>query len=318
MRAQRSAVAVCAWTSSRTSPSSSVGDPHRRSASRGEVARPRVGHWHAEGMKPVQVPASQQTPFAQLGAPMQFTLHDVPEQLTRLLQDVIPVQLTIVSADLLETVSRQARAPPQSTAHVFPVHEIGIVQESGFLHRISHDGASHRIAPVHVPAPVHATLHLLPLHAIRLVHAPAPMQLMSQELALVQSTTDVHDPAPVQVTVHGIPGGQTMGSVQVPAAVQSMAHVPAVSHVPTPASAHREGHAAAASIPCASLAPASASTASEDDVSLSGWFASGPSASLVPASSGLKDASGNEHAAPATAPALANEMTMNGQRFFMI
>jgi hypothetical protein len=48
-------------------------------------------------MKPVQVPASQHTPLMQLGTPVQLTLHAVPEQLTRLLHELIPVQPTIVS-----------------------------------------------------------------------------------------------------------------------------------------------------------------------------------------------------------------------------
>ena len=54
-------------------------------------------------MKPVQLPASQQTPAAQLGMPEQLTLHDLPEQLTRPLHDVIPVQLTVVFVAVLET-----------------------------------------------------------------------------------------------------------------------------------------------------------------------------------------------------------------------
>ena len=72
----------------------------------------------------MHIPASQQTPLMQLGTPEQFALHEVPVQLTRPAHDVIPVQLTFVSAALLVTSPLHARAPAQSTAHVLPVHVI--------------------------------------------------------------------------------------------------------------------------------------------------------------------------------------------------
>ncbi len=72
----------------------------------------------------MQVPASQHTPLMQLGTPEQFALHEVPVQLTRPAHDVIPVQLTFVSAALLVTSPAHARAAAQSTAHVLPVQVI--------------------------------------------------------------------------------------------------------------------------------------------------------------------------------------------------
>ena len=109
--------------------------------------------------------------------------------------------------------------------------------------------ASQPTRPVHEPAPVHARLQELPPHAIDPVHEPAPMHWMTQALAAVQSIAAVHEPAPVQVTRQGMPAGQATGPVQVPAAVQATPHVPLGSHVPRPASAHREGHAPEASMP---------------------------------------------------------------------
>ena len=106
---------------------------------------------------PVQLAAVQQTPPVQLGMPVQLTLHAAPEQLTRALHD---------------------RAPGQSTALVFPLHEIGCVQESASWQRTSHDFASHTIAPVHVSGATHVTLHLLPPQAIPCLQEPAPTQLM--------------------------------------------------------------------------------------------------------------------------------------------
>ena len=124
---------------------------------------------------------------------------------------------------------------------------------------MSHEDASHATVPVHVPAPRHARLQVLPLHAIGPVHEPAPTQLMVHALAAVQSIVEVHDPAPVQVTVHGTPDGHATGPVHIPAIVQSTRQVPPSSHVPRPASAQTEGHVPAASLTGAS--PASASRA---------------------------------------------------------
>ena len=98
---------------------------------------------------PVQLPASQQTPRAQLPTPTHVTSHAVPEQATRW-HEVMPLQPTVVVFALLETSAAHARAPAQSTAHVLPLHEIGIAHESGFSHLISHDDASHSIGPVQV------------------------------------------------------------------------------------------------------------------------------------------------------------------------
>jgi hypothetical protein len=117
----------------------------------------------------MQLPASQQTPPVQLPVPAQLTLHEVPEQPTRL-HVFTPVQLTVVIVALLETSAAQARGPAQSTAHVSPLHEIDCVQESGFSHSISHDDASHAMGPVHVPAAMHPTVQSLPPHAIGPVH----------------------------------------------------------------------------------------------------------------------------------------------------
>ena len=105
---------------------------------------------------PMQLPASQQTPPVQLGAPVQLTLHAVPSQFTRA-QVLTPVQLIVVKVALLVTSALHARAPAQSTAHEPPLHEIGCVQESGFMHSTSHAGALHAIGPVHVSAAVHPT-----------------------------------------------------------------------------------------------------------------------------------------------------------------
>lgn len=231
----------------------------------------------------MHVPASQQTPPRQLPA-SHATLHAVPVQLTRL-QVVIPLQVTFVFLDLLETSSAQARAPEHSTAHVFPVQVIDFVHESGFLHAMSHDPASQMIAPVQVPAAVHPTRHELPLHAIPLVHAPAPLQLMTHALAAVQSIGKVHAPAPKQFTAQGMPAGQTMAPVQEPAATQSTAQVPASLHEPTPASAQMDGHTPAASIVQVSGAASPASLASGMTL-VSGSFASVTvaSSSTVPAS----------------------------------
>lgn len=127
---------------------------------------------------------------------------------------------------------------------------------------MSHDDASHTIGPVHVSDAAHATLHVLPLHATRCAHEPAPRQLMLHELAALQSIVPAHEPVPTQVTTHGMPGGQTMGARHVPACVHAIVQVPLGSHVPRPASAQREGHTSAASIPRASPASASDSVAS--------------------------------------------------------
>jgi hypothetical protein len=166
----------------------------------------------------------------------------------------IPVQLPASQ----QTPPPQLAVPAQSTVHVFPLHEIGRVQEfaAALSHWMSHDDALQAIGPVHVPAAMHAILHSVPPHAIAPVQEPAPMQSMMHELAAEQSIEEVHEPAPVQVTVHGMPGGQTMGPVQVPAAVHRTAQVPSGSHVPAPASAQTEGHTPAASFACASLASA--------------------------------------------------------------
>jgi len=242
----------------------------------------------------------------QLGTPEQFALHDVPEQLTRPLHEVIPVQFTFVSAALLVTSPAHARAPEQSTAHVAPVHVMACTQESGCLHRTSHDGELQTIGPVHVPAALQLTPHLLPLHVIRCVHAPAPTQSLLHTLAALQSIVPVHEPAPVQVTLHGMPAGQTTGSVQVPAATHAIAQVPFGSQVPTPASAQSEGHARTALITKASPASASeliASTAASPST------LAAPSASVVaslvaPSSPAPNVMSGKPHAA-ATRPLAA-------------
>jgi hypothetical protein len=133
------------------------------------------------------------------------------------------------------------------------------VQESGSSHLMSHEDASQAIGPVQVPAALQPMLQLLPVHAMRLVHEPAPVQSIAHALARLQSIAAVHDPAPVHVTAHGMPGGHTTGLVQVPAAMQLMAHVPSGLQVPKPASAHTDGHTAAASIVRASgdVVPAS-------------------------------------------------------------
>ena len=226
---------------------------------------------------------------------MQLTMHEVPEQPTRL-HAPAPVQLTSVVVALLETSAAHAPAPAQSTTHVFPLHEIGFVQEGGaaaLLHSMSHNDASHTIGPVHAPAPGHPTLHSLPLHAIGPVHEPSPMQvmmhepaagqpvgqivheplptqLMMHELAAVQSIPFVHEPAPVHVTTHGMPGGQTTGPVvHEPAAMHTIVQVPPSSHVPRPASAQTEGHTSAASL---GASPASASDRVPSPASASdGW-----------------------------------------------
>ena len=244
---------------------------------------------------PVQLPASQQTPLLQLSGPVQLTLHEVPEQVTRP-QELIPVQLIVVAAALLETSPAHARAPAQRTAHVFPLHEIVCVQESGLSQWMSHDDASHAIGPVHVPAAAHPMLHSLPLHAIPPVHEPAPTHWMMHELAALQLIVDVHEPAPVQVTAHGMPAGQTMGPVHVPAAVQSTAQVPPGSHVPMPASAQTEGHTPEASSTCASPASsllASPASASDSVASRSASFVTlasppGPLASWTVASAATR------------------------------
>ena len=246
----------------------------------------------------MQLPASQQTPFVQLASPVHLTLHEAPEQRTRL-HVLTPEHVTVVVVAALDTSAAQTRAPAQSTAHAVPLHEIGCVQESGFSHLMSHDGASQTMGPVQVPAAKQPTLHSLPLHEIRPVHEPAPMQLMLHELAAVQSIADVHEPAPVQVTVHGMPGGQTMGPVQVPAAVHATAQVPPSSHVPRPASAQSVGHTSAASLahgspakrsPFKALWNALTSPASAKLGSPSGPFASRTiaSPSIVPASTSTR------------------------------
>ena len=51
-----------------------------------------------------------------------------------------------------QTPASQVRAPEQSTAQVVPLHVMGCVQESGFVHWMSHDAAEQAIDPVHVPA----------------------------------------------------------------------------------------------------------------------------------------------------------------------
>jgi hypothetical protein len=179
----------------------------------------------------VQLPASQQTPPAQLAVPMQIVLQELPEQLTEPAHEVVP---------------------EHSIPHVFPVQPIVLLQLFAPLHWMSHVPASHVIGP-HVSAAKHWSAQVLPLHAIPCAHAPAPAQRTEHELAAVQSIPDVHEFAPVQLTLHGMPGGQTMGAVQLPA-VQVTVQAPVVSHVPTPASAQRAGHTAMASTPFASTA----------------------------------------------------------------
>lgn len=215
-----------------------------------------------------------------------------------------------------QTPFAQARAPEQSAKQVVPVHEIRCVQESGFMQRMSHEGESHRMGPVHVSAAVHATLHLLPRQAICCLHAPAPMQLMLQALAAVQSMVDEQEPPPVQMTVHGIPGGQTMGSMHVPAAVHVTVQAPTASQVPMPASAQREGHASIALTGVASAASASRGPPSLETLpSLALPSGDVASASVAAASSTPNRTSGKEHAAATNRPALTNGMT-RGQRFF--
>jgi hypothetical protein len=169
------------------------------------------------------------------------------------------------------------------------------------------------MGPVHVSAATQPTLQVLPLQVIRFVHEPAPTQLMAQELAAVQSMVDAHEPAPTQVIAHGTPGGQTIGPGHVPAAVHVTVQVPAWSHVPTPASAHTEGHTSAASRVFASPVPASDFVASDVAVS-------SPSPSLASrrsvasessalASSEPNVTSGKEHATPVEMPALPKATT---------
>lgn len=222
----------------------------------------------------MQLPAVQQTPPSQLGAPVHRTLQATPAQLTRLAHALIPPQPIVVVAALLETSAAHERSPAQSTVQAFPLHVIGCLQVSAVWQRRSHDVASHAIAPAHESAPAQTTLHLAPPQAIPCLHEPAPTQSMTHELAALQSIALVQEPAPMQVTAQGMPAGQTMGSSHVPAAVHVMAQVPLGSQVPTPASAQREGHASAALIGGASAAsPASTasptSTASRRDVSAS-------------------------------------------------
>ena len=103
-----------------------VDSPHYAALPVGENLASLVKHSdHGQaGGIPVHIPASQQTPFSQLGTPLQLTLHEVPEQLTAPLHEVIPVQSIVVSVAVLATPAAHARVPAQLTAHVFPLHEI--------------------------------------------------------------------------------------------------------------------------------------------------------------------------------------------------
>ena len=82
----------------------------------------------------MQLPASQQTPPAQLAPPSQATLHELPEQCTGPLHALPPVQPMVVCVARLETSAAHARGPSQLTAHVLPLHEMGCVQQSGAVH----------------------------------------------------------------------------------------------------------------------------------------------------------------------------------------
>lgn len=275
-------------------------------------------------MMPVQLPASQQTPLAQLATPVQFALHSVPEQIARPLHEAEPLQLMVVSAvTLLETSAAHARSPEHSTAHDLPRQRMGCAHESVCLHLMSQDCASQTICPVQVPAPSaespQATLQVSPEQTMGPVHEPSPTQAMLHERAEVQSTVEVHAPAPTQLTVHGIPGGQTRVDVQEPAPWQSMVHVPAGSQVPTPASAQIEGHTAAASIrgPASASDPASVEAPSLDEAPSSVVSPSrAPSApvSTAVASSGPNTTSGKEHAAARRTLAPARESARKYQR----
>jgi hypothetical protein len=176
---------------------------------------------------------------------LQLTPQEPPEHFT-CTHELIPLQPIVVEVELLVT-SAHVRSPVQPIAQVSPLHVMGRVQESSSLHWMSQAPALQSIGPVHVPAAMHPTLQSLPLQEMRPVHAPAPMQWMLHWLAALQSTVAVHEPAPVHMTTQGIPGGQTTGVVHVPAAVHVTVHVPAGSHVPTPASSQIEGQTAAAS-----------------------------------------------------------------------
>lgn len=142
-----------------------------------------IGLQRQIGCAPVHVPASQQTPCPQLGMPEQLTPHEVPEQPTRILHEPLPVQLTFVVLDVLETVAAQAFPPAQLTTHESPTHEMGLAQVSVSVHWISHAVAVQMIGPVQLPGPTHPTLQVSPAHRIVLVHEPAPTQLMAHELA---------------------------------------------------------------------------------------------------------------------------------------
>ena len=248
-------------------------------------------------------------PPPQLGIPEQLTLQAAPLQPTRILQELLPVQLTfVVFAAVLETVEAHALPPAQFTMHESPVHEIGFAHVSVSVHWMSHAGAVQMTAPVQLPAPTHLTLHASPAQRMVLVQEPAPTQLIAHELALWQSICPVHVPAPVQVTTQGMPSGQTMGFVHVPSTPQVTVQVPASLHVPTPASAQSAGHTAAASMrgaASASFVPASTGGGSPSLVTITS-SPSRASVSLVLPSSAPNITSGKVHAAPASVPRLAN------------
>jgi len=248
-------------------------------------------------------------PPPQLGIPEQLTLQAAPLQPTRILQELLPVQLTfVVFAAVLETVEAHALGPAQFTMHESPLHEIGFAHVAVSVHWMSHAGAVQMTAPVQLPAPTHLTLHASPAQRMVLVQEPAPTQLIAHELALWQSICPVHVPAPVQVTTQGMPSGQTMGAVHVPLTPQVTVQVPASSHVPTPASAQSAGHTAAASMrgaASASFVPASPGGGSPSLVTITS-SPSRASVSLVLPSSAPNITSGKVQAAPASVPRLAN------------
>jgi hypothetical protein len=81
----------------------------------------------------VQLPASQQTPPTQLGAPVHVTLQSVPPQPTRA-QEFMPEHAMSVNFAALTTSAAQARAPEHSTEQELPPQLMGCVHVSGVRH----------------------------------------------------------------------------------------------------------------------------------------------------------------------------------------
>lgn len=93
----------------------------------------------------------------------------------------------VVAVDLLVTSAAQARAPAQLTTHELPRQVMGLAQVSTSLHWMSQAVAVHAMSPVHAPAALHPSLHLLPAQRIELVHDPSPPHVIVHELADWQS-----------------------------------------------------------------------------------------------------------------------------------